>query len=388
MDRASGADTTYTWDPAGRLATVTTGGSTQTRRCGPAGTLDGIDASVAADWQQLWWDLSGRDRVPQVLAWQANGVNTAFCDGDDRLGATGVWYGYDWAGSTIGVTAMGVAAPAGYDPYGVSEPAHTGTAWYGYRSELATRGDLIHLRNRDYDPTTGTFLTRDPLDGVNGTPDVANPYAYVSNDPLNHVDPLGLRKQDSDPDWKPPPPPVMQPSDCALYRTGRIGDYLYGREKPPCGFERSVYKPEQVRGFAGNALIFAGPSDRVDSCSGKILTLLSNGLLGPFNPLSGAEVERAYKEFDVSCRAHDYAYDLIRFAWKDEGWNSRVNGYSDLVRDRADADGEMREISTGVCNDAPWAAWFDVWDKFTCWKIRDLMYNGLRAWTKLEGIPK
>lgn len=41
-----------------------------------------------------------------------------------------------------------------------------------------------------------------------------------------------------------------------------------------------------------------------------------------------------------------------------------MNGYSDLVRDRADADGEMREISTGVCNDAPWAAWFDVWDKW------------------------
>ena len=50
---------------------------------------------------------------------------------------------------------------------------------------------------RDYDPTTGTFTTRDPLDGVDGTTTVANPYHYVGNDPLNRVDPLGLRTADA-----------------------------------------------------------------------------------------------------------------------------------------------------------------------------------------------
>ncbi len=43
-----------------------------------------------------------------------------------------------------------------------------------------------------YDPTTGTFLSPDPVDGQPGTPDEANPYDYVGNDPLNFVDPLGL----------------------------------------------------------------------------------------------------------------------------------------------------------------------------------------------------
>ena len=51
-------------------------------------------------------------------------------------------------------------------------------------------------RNRDYDPTTGTFLTRDPLDGVSGTPTEANPYYYADNDALNRADPLGLRSGD------------------------------------------------------------------------------------------------------------------------------------------------------------------------------------------------
>ena len=41
------------------------------------------------------------------------------------------------------------------------------------------------------------MITRDPLPGVNGKPDVANPYAYGHNDPLNRVDPLGLRSTDA-----------------------------------------------------------------------------------------------------------------------------------------------------------------------------------------------
>ncbi|MCP4316500.1 MAG: hypothetical protein GY789_10920, partial [Hyphomicrobiales bacterium] len=51
------------------------------------------------------------------------------------------------------------------------------------------------LRNRDYDPSTGTFLSKDPL-GVGaepeGRPTSANLFAYVGNDPLNYQDPLGL----------------------------------------------------------------------------------------------------------------------------------------------------------------------------------------------------
>ncbi len=48
-----------------------------------------------------------------------------------------------------------------------------------------------------YDPTTGTFLSPDPLaaepyGSEEATTTVANAYHYVSNDPLNFTDPLGL----------------------------------------------------------------------------------------------------------------------------------------------------------------------------------------------------
>lgn len=242
------------------------------------------------------------------------------------------------------------------------------------------------------------FLTRDPLPGVEGTTSVANPYTYSHNDPLNKTDPLGLRAQDS-PDFEPPSPPDPKPStgvdppDCARYRSGRIGDYLYDRLKPPCGFQDAVYKPDVVRGFHGNAVLIVGPvtgPNVVDRCSGKPFALIGNAVIGP-QPMaslaSSEEVERAYQEFDTACRAHDYAYDLVRFAAKQDGW-WRDYTNADLVRDRGDADSEMRNISTGVCNDAPWVDWFGVWPKATCWKLRDLMYNGLKLLTWGEGLPK
>jgi RHS repeat-associated protein len=45
---------------------------------------------------------------------------------------------------------------------------------------------------RDYDPVLGRYVTPDPLAFANGT----NPYAYVGNNPLTGIDPLGLYQID------------------------------------------------------------------------------------------------------------------------------------------------------------------------------------------------
>jgi RHS repeat-associated protein len=46
---------------------------------------------------------------------------------------------------------------------------------------------LVYLRARYYDPTTGQFISRDPIESVTRVP-----YSYAGNNPLNNVDPSGL----------------------------------------------------------------------------------------------------------------------------------------------------------------------------------------------------
>lgn len=51
--------------------------------------------------------------------------------------------------------------------------------------------NAYHLRARTYDPSSGRFLQKDPLQGSLGLPQSQNLYSYVFNNPLNNVDPTG-----------------------------------------------------------------------------------------------------------------------------------------------------------------------------------------------------
>jgi RHS repeat-associated protein len=58
----------------------------------------------------------------------------------------------------------------------------------GYAGELTNeQSGLQYLRARVYDPATGQFLTRDPIEAL-----TRQPYPYVFDNPLNLTDPSGL----------------------------------------------------------------------------------------------------------------------------------------------------------------------------------------------------
>jgi RHS repeat-associated protein len=220
----------YTYDPVGRLSTLTrvgaTATTTQTRAYDPDDALAAISTPGGTSTSTgLAWDKSLP--VPQLRS----------------LGSTTLVYGADrWAGAgtsgtwaSIGIDVYGSAVPTAgrpdlavtdaYDAWGeATAPSPEPTL--GYRGELTLDG-LTNLRARDYDPATGAFTSVDPLDGVDGTPAVGqgNSYTYSENEPLLRTDPTGQQSED-DLFFKDPPGSETQ-SQIAAYTGPDLGPWHY-----------------------------------------------------------------------------------------------------------------------------------------------------------------
>ena len=196
------ATSTTTYNAAGKPATRTNTGAlafTETRAYDGLGQLvesDYTSGSTTANYTFTWDTTTA---VSKPLLTKINGTTAVRMDYSNRLldyqgGFYPTWYKLDARNSIIKPTANPAAAdgPASYDPYGT-----TPATWFGpsYRSELQLINQ-IHLRNRDYGPTTGQFTTQDPLDGINGTTTLTNPYHYTNNNPYTVTDARGLRPDD------------------------------------------------------------------------------------------------------------------------------------------------------------------------------------------------
>jgi RHS repeat-associated protein len=186
--------TSYTYDPQGNLAGVTLPGTS------PASVAyisdgDGLRQSrtTGSTTTNFVWDVSGG--LPLLIddgthSYLYGPSSAPLAQIDDSSGVTQYLHG-DNIGSTRLITdASGtVVATIEYDPYGILA-GHTGTAasQIGYSGNWTDPDSgLVYLRARDYDPSTGQFLTVDPAVDTTG-----QPYAYVANDPLTLTDPTGL----------------------------------------------------------------------------------------------------------------------------------------------------------------------------------------------------
>lgn len=110
------------------------------------------------------------------------------------------YYHFDAVGSTVALSDGGGAVTDryAYDPagrllhhQGPSDQPFTFVGRHGVRRESA--GGLYQMGVRYYHPGAGRFLSRDPAWPAVDAPLELNPYAYASANPMQFVDPLGLK---------------------------------------------------------------------------------------------------------------------------------------------------------------------------------------------------
>lgn len=188
----------YAWDAYNRLTAVTKNGAPETsyvydaenlriQRVGKDGTtVYGHGRNGALTYTK---NLdTGKARTYSYLNNQVVGWIDTMVDGTKtKLYAT-----TDQLGSVTAITDVGGATvwASEYQPFG--ETAGTeGTydfdgMYAGHQPDNEV--GLIYMWNRWQDPTTGRFLSEDPARDGN------NWYAYVGNNPINSLDPTGLKE--------------------------------------------------------------------------------------------------------------------------------------------------------------------------------------------------
>ncbi|WP_245555383.1 RHS repeat-associated core domain-containing protein [Baaleninema simplex] len=133
-----------------------------------------------------------------------NEVEAAFAYAGDmplaRVDEAGnpVYYLTDAMGSVIGlVDGNGQeVAEFRYDSFGNLQTPEALSEGLGgdFRFQgqwLESNTDLYHFRARYYDPETGRFVSRDPVEVIETVPESSNPYQFVYNNPLVYSDPTG-----------------------------------------------------------------------------------------------------------------------------------------------------------------------------------------------------
>jgi len=151
----------------------------------------------------LLCEIDGQGRVTSTRTWGANGLvskaSTAYdAQGDASTSTT--FYAFDERGSVAqrmvvagaGVGASTSIAHASFDSWGNGSAGGDSVGFggqWGYYTDSET--GLILCTHRYYDPGNQRWVTRDPIDYAGGI----NLYGYVTNNPVNAVDPDGLKER-------------------------------------------------------------------------------------------------------------------------------------------------------------------------------------------------
>jgi RHS repeat-associated protein len=185
---AGGTTASFTYDPFGRRATSTTGGST---------------TSYLYDGYSVVQKLSGTTPTQNLLTGPAQIQPTTPPPNPGPDNVPGQLLQVSPVGGTASSvltnplgSVLALADPTGalttnytYSPSGsVTASGATSTNTFAFDGTQNDGTGVYSMGNRYYDPSTGTFLSQDPI-GLRGGS--TNFYQFASNDPLTISDPTG-----------------------------------------------------------------------------------------------------------------------------------------------------------------------------------------------------
>jgi RHS repeat-associated protein len=187
--------TTYSYDFENRLVQVVTPTETVNYTYDPLGrrvsksTSSGTTNYIHDDFRVIEEkDESGASQASYI---QGNGLDEVL---EMNRAGQDYYYSQDGLGSVTGITdiSQNMVHSFSYDEYGTPNSASSvGNPFLFTGREFEGETGLYFYRARYYDPKLGRFVASDPI-GLNGG---NNLYAYVENNPVNFIDPLGLQYQ-------------------------------------------------------------------------------------------------------------------------------------------------------------------------------------------------
>ncbi len=198
-----GVTTTFDYDAEDRLTSQTTGGTNFVDHVydGDGNRIARLANGVATRYvldrgQAMSNVLCETDAGGNITAYYIHGPTLVA-----RIDAAGTprYYHANDLGNVAALTdASGTVVDRyAYDPFGL--PAgHTGTTsnpftFVGGLGVMVEADGLYFMRARFYDPDTGRFLGKDPVEGALTNPLGVNRYVYAADNPLGAVDPSGLK---------------------------------------------------------------------------------------------------------------------------------------------------------------------------------------------------
>lgn len=222
-----------------------------------------------------------------------------------------------------------------YDPFGqmcsgmIEEKQKNSFAFTGYRVDSTT--GFLDANMRQYDCTTGRFISCDPMAGILMAPVTMNPYLYCTSDPVNQYDPTGLIAI-----W------LAGGIVGTLVNTGArlVGDTITSISKREWSFSSpQEYAGSIVGGFVeGVTLTVAGPA-AAGGAGAATETLVTNGLnmvtgVKGYRKEDGYTVGSLFADAGVSAAlgatlgyAFDKVSDFIKIPKLETGqgsWGSRI----------------------------------------------------------------